>query len=92
MSGNKTTCRCTGGCGSRWCLGWITWGKPCGMIHGNPHPATGNVQTITAGLCTHCVTADAIRRHRHARRVELLTTGNSHTESLFSLVAGGGIG
>lgn len=82
-------CSCTGGCGSRWCLGWICWGKPCGLRSGQPHPANGHHQQVRRGKCSLCRQAESDRRAREARLVELLTSSDGHTDSLFSLVAGG---
>lgn len=86
---SRNTCHCRGGCGSRWCIGWITWGRPCGVAHRAPHPATGQFQHVRSGMCTHCRTADTTRREHAARVRELLQRSDGHTASLFSLVAGG---
>lgn len=86
---SERRCSCTGGCGSRWCLGWMAWGKPCGMRHGHPHPANGHHQTIRSGRCSLCRDAEHTRQARLARRAELLRASDGHTRSLFSLVAGG---
>lgn len=81
-------CRCTGSCGSRWCLG--TWGKPCGMRHGKPHPANGHHQTVRAGRCSHCRAAAHATQARQARRDALLRGSDGHTTSLFALVTDDG--
>lgn len=86
---SRNTCRCRGGCGSRSCVGWLTWGRACRVAHRAPHPVTAQLQHVRSGMCSLCRAADAARRARAARVRELLATSDGATASLFSLVAGG---
>ncbi len=82
----RASCRCTGGCGSRWCIGYMTWGKHCNVPDRAPHPATGQPQTVRHEQCTHCRQADKARQAREARTRRELAHDDSDglTPSLFT--------
>lgn len=80
----SNTRSCTGTCGARQCVGWITWGRPIGVGRGDRHPVTGQFPHVRSGTCSLC-------EHAHAARVRvLLDSSDGYTARLFSLVDGGG--
>lgn len=87
----KRTCHCTGECGSKLCLGRLTWGQRCGSSQGTPHLIDGAPTKIHGdGRCHLCYAANNRKQHRHRRRHEAILTGDGQTNSLFRLLAGGG--
>lgn len=84
-------CSCRGECGSRWCLGWLTWGKPCNTRPRQPHPVWGEPVQIIGRRCQFCREAAARTAAARDRMRERIQRTDGHTASLFALVAGGGL-
>lgn len=77
------SCSCTGTCGSRWCVGYMTWGRRCGLRTNDVHPHTAERVRVIAGRCRFCRRAEQAKKRRETRTRQLLATSDGQTESLF---------
>jgi len=83
-------CTCTGDCGAHRCVGYLTWGKPCGQREGQPHLVTGTHVKLVGGRCQLCHQAHLATVERQKRyRTRLCLTHPNGTMSMFALVYGG---